>query len=95
MTSSISQKRRATSVTPSSPSTLREDVMVPQKKRRSNNKFASKFKKNLLRFKSSSSTIMETNSYYSPSPSVVWTATLNDHQPAQQRLLVRETLEVL
>ncbi|CAO3652073.1 unnamed protein product [Mucor fragilis] len=88
MTSSISQKRRATSVTPSSPSTLREDIVVPQKKRRSNNRFASKFKKNLLRFKSSSSTILETascqNSYYSPSTSAVWTATLNDHQPAQQ-----------
>ncbi|KAL9559540.1 hypothetical protein MBANPS3_000366 [Mucor bainieri] len=88
MTSSISQKRRATSVTPSSPSTLREDIMVPQKKRRSNNRFASKFKKNLLRFKSNSSTIMETtscqNSYYSPSTSAVWTATLNDRSPAQQ-----------
>ncbi|GAN10060.1 hypothetical protein MAM1_0317c09595 [Mucor ambiguus] len=88
MTSSVSQKRRATSVTPSSPSTLREDIMVPQKKRRSNNRFASKFKKNLLRFKSNSSTIMETascqNSYYSPSASAVWTATLNDHSPAQQ-----------
>lgn len=89
MTSSISQKRRATSVTPSSPSTLREDIMVPQKKRRSNNRFASKFKKNLLRFKSSSSTIMETascqnSSYYAPSTSAVWTATLNDRPSAQQ-----------
>lgn len=95
MTSSISQKRRATSVTPSSPSTLREDIMVPQKKRRSNNKFASKFKKNLLRFKSSSSTIMETSSYYSPSSSAVWTATLNDHQPAQQNTNNASWLEKL
>lgn len=88
MTSTISQKRRATSVTPSSPSTLREDVMVPQKKRRSNNKFATRFKKNLLRFKSNSSTILEStscnSSYYSPSTSVVWTTTLNDGQSAQQ-----------
>lgn len=95
MTSTISQKRRAISVTPSSPSTLREDVMVPQKKRRSNNKFATRFKKNLLRFKSNNSTILEStscsSSYYSPSTSVVWTTTLNDDQSAQQLLSRKES----
>jgi hypothetical protein len=73
--SNLSHKRRAASVTPSSPSTLRDEaIMVPQKKRRSNNKFASRFKQNLLRFKSSNSTILEmpqsSSSSSSRSPSV-------------------------
>lgn len=58
--SNYSNKRRAVSVTPSSPSTLREEIIVPPKKRRSHNKFAFKFKQNLLRFKSNSP-ILETN----------------------------------
>ncbi|KAI9261347.1 hypothetical protein EDC94DRAFT_609944 [Helicostylum pulchrum] len=57
--SNYSNKRRAISVTPSSPSTLREDTIVPQRKRRSNNRFALKFKQKLLAFKSSNSTILE------------------------------------
>jgi hypothetical protein len=65
--SNLSHKRRAASVTPSSPSTLRDETTVPQKKRRSNNKFASRFKQNLLRFKSSNSTILESGI---PQPSV-------------------------
>ncbi|KAI8063115.1 hypothetical protein BDF21DRAFT_402838 [Thamnidium elegans] len=59
--SNYSNKRRAISVTPSSPSTLREDTIVPQRKRRSNNRFALKFKQKLLGFKSSNSTILEYN----------------------------------
>lgn len=57
--SNYSNKRRAVSVTLSSPSTLQEETMVAPKKRRSHNKFAFKFKQNLLRFKSNS-TILET-----------------------------------
>ncbi|KAI9366647.1 hypothetical protein BD770DRAFT_376677 [Pilaira anomala] len=57
--SNYSNKRRAISVTPSSPSTLREESIVPQRKRRSNNRFALKFKQKLLRFKSLNSTISE------------------------------------
>ncbi|KAG2205678.1 hypothetical protein INT47_008035 [Mucor saturninus] len=58
--SNYSNKRRAVSVTPSSPSTLREETLVAPKKRRGHNKFAFKFKQNLLRFKSNNSTILET-----------------------------------
>lgn len=73
--SSWSHKRRAASVTPSSPSTLRDEaiMMVPQKKRRNNNsKFASRFKRNLLRFKSNNSTILESRS---PQPSITTNST--------------------
>ncbi|CEP15414.1 hypothetical protein [Parasitella parasitica] len=88
ITSSMSQKRRASSVTPTSPSTLHQDIEVPQKRRRSsNNNFTTRFKRKLLRFKSNSSTILEKNScsksYYSPSSSVVWTTTINDRQSVQ------------
>lgn len=65
--SNYSNKRRADSVTPSSPSTMREDAIVPQKKRRSNNKFALSFKRNLLRFKSNSP-ILEGNGNFDHLP---------------------------
>lgn len=61
--SNYSNKRRAASVTPSLLSTLHVSSEVPQKKMRrrsSNNKFASVFKQNLLRFKSNSP-ILECN----------------------------------
>ncbi|RCI05012.1 hypothetical protein CU098_013081 [Rhizopus stolonifer] len=51
-----SYKRRADSVTPSSPSTLRDECMVPQEKHRISNELTSKLKQNLL-FKASSDTV--------------------------------------